>query len=156
MKNLVATPLAICLLLASTAHGQSLKDSPQVFESGNWSVVRSVDAMTDKVSCTGLYKKSPDVQLSSTGLYIVVPGGIQSVKLRFDDEPALEMRLPTEMEKKVRAIILDGSFHQRVIASARLRYESLTAVRGLASGNLDLTGIQEAAANIASGCPPKQ
>lgn len=151
MKAGLAT---LVLTIAMGAQAQtSLKDAPATLEMNNWTVLRQVDPMTDKVSCTGIYKKSPAVQVSSNGLYIRVAGGLESVTLRFDNEPARAMRLPTTMEKQVRAIILDGGDYQKALESTRIRYESLLLIRGMASGDLDISGIKEVAAHIANGCP---
>lgn len=150
MKKLLI--LTACMAMCGIAQA-GLKDATKVFTAGNWTVLRDVDKMTDKVSCTGIYKNDFGKQLAQDGLYISIRGGISSVTLRFDDSPARGMRLPTQIEKDVRAVMLEGSEFDAAIASSRLRGQVLTLVSGLQEFDLDLTGIAEASANIKSGCP---
>lgn len=151
LSQLIAIPL-LCTSLCAAAQS-SLLDAPTTFTSGDWSVRRQVDAMTDAVRCTGIYKGEPMVQVSSQGFYIRIRGGIQSVTLRFDNDPPQQMRLPTRMEKQVSAIILEGAEYEKALASKRLRYESLLLIRGMASGDVSLEGLQEAVEHIKAGCP---
>ena len=109
--------------------------------------------MKDTVSCTGIYKENYDIQLTPRTLYIRVQGGLQGVMLRFGDQPARPLRLAEEMEKKIRSIIITGSEFNDLADSNRLRYQVSTLVSGIKSDDLDLSGIQEALANIRAGCP---
>jgi hypothetical protein len=150
-----ATVLSILMLIAASngASAQSLKDSPTTLKVGSWSVLRSVDSMTDKVSCTGIYKSNYGIQLTPKALYVKVAGGIQSVTLRFNEEPPLAMRLPQKMEKDVGTVIIDGREFSQAVESSRIRLQALTLVRGLASEDLDTTGIKAAFEHIRAGCP---
>lgn len=150
MKKMIVVAI---FLAACSVQAQGLKNATKTLTVGNWTVLRDVDAMTDKVGCTGIYKGEPSIQLSDSGFYFRVTGGIEAVTLRFDSEPARQMRLATKMEKNIRAIILDGSDFSTVTNSTRLRYQVLTLVSGTQSGDLDLSGIQEALAHIRANCP---
>lgn len=151
MKKLFA--LIVCAVALSTAHA-NLKLASKVGTFGNWTVLRDVDKMTDKVSCTGIYKDDYGKQLAERGLYIQVRGGISSVTLRFDDEPPRPMRLAEKLEKDVRAVMLQGAEFDSVVAAKRLRGQVLTLVSGIQDFELDLAGISEALASIREGCPP--
>lgn len=156
MKKLIQClfVLVACVLLQPIyVRATSLSDAPTVFRAGNWSVLRAMDPMTDKVSCTGIYKDQYGIQLTSDTLYVSIRGGISSIRLRFDDEPVQNLRLATEMEKKVDAISISGADFSKLMDSRRLRVEVLTLVRGVINEDLDLAGIREARTNIEQGCP---
>jgi hypothetical protein len=153
MHRVVCTFFAFLLLEGSSCCAGSLANAPVVFKSGNWSVLRSTDAMTDKASCTGIYKDQVGIQLANDSLFISMQGGIQSVTLRFDDQPPERLRLGTEMEKELRSVRITGDEFRKLLGSSRLRVQVLTLLRGIEDRDLDLIGISEALANIRQGCP---
>lgn len=144
--------LTLCALAAGGAHA-NLKSATKVGTFGNWTILRDVDKMTDKVTCTGIYQQDYSRQLSDEGLYISVKGGISSVTLRFDDLPARPMRLAGKIEKDVRAVMLEGADFDLAVSSVRLRGQVLTLVSGVQDFELDLSGIRDAVSNIKAGCP---
>ena len=149
-KFLICSALFIA---AGSTLAQSLKDQPITLKVGNWSVLRSVDGMTDQVTCTGIYKNNYGVQLSENAMYINIAGGLQSITIRFDENPAQPMRLPSDTEKKIGSITIKDSEFSQALESNRIRIRSLTLVRGLAQEDLDITGIQTALEHIRAGCP---
>lgn len=151
----IALLTAAMLMHAAGSHAQSLKNAQTAFRSGNWTVLRSIDTMNDKVSCTGVYKANNAIQLVASAMYVTIRGGIQSVTLRFGDNPARPMRLPQKMEKDVNAVMIDGNEFSEAVQSNRLRLEVLTLVRGVATEDLDITGVQAAIESIKLGCPMK-
>lgn len=153
MKSALIAAVVVTAITAVTANAQSLKDAAVVMRAGDWKVLRSADLMTDKANCTGIYKENYGVQLAPDTLFISVSGGLQSVTLRFDDNPPSRLRLATDMEKKVRSIILSGSEFSQLRAAKRLRYQSGTLVSGVESGEIDLTDFAPALDNILQGCP---
>lgn len=151
-------PLLSLVLIAlfhiwAPVQAQSLKDAQPVFKSGNWTILRSIDPMTDKINCTGIYKSNYGVQLVSDTLYINVRGGIKSITLRFGENPAQPLRLAQEIEKAADAVVIDGNDFSQTLQTNRLRVRVLTLVRGVLTEDLDTTGIQAAVKNIQSGCP---
>lgn len=153
MTPLVPTVLFAVLVLFPGSSLGALATEPVVFKSGNWSVRRGTDPMTDKVSCTGIYKDQLGIQLSREELYVTIRGGIEGVTLRFDDQPAERMRLARKVEKQVSAVEISGDEFRKLLGSNRLRIEVLTLVRGIQNLDLDLTGISDAVNNIRQGCP---
>jgi len=109
--------------------------------------------MTDKTNCTGIYKENYGIQLVRDSLYIQIQGGIQSVTLRFGENPPKGMRLASKIEKDVGTVIISGNDFSELGQTARLRLQVLTLVRGIVNEDLDTTGIQAAVENINSGCP---
>ncbi|OYD50691.1 hypothetical protein [Acidovorax kalamii] len=153
MKKILA--IALCATALGTAQA-SLKEAAKVGTFGNWTILRDVDKMTDKVTCTGIYQQDYAKQLSDEGLYISVKGGISSVTLRFDDLPPRPMRLAGKIEKDVRAVMLEGAEYDLAISSSRLRVQVLTLISGVQNFELDLAGIKDAVANMKAGCPIPQ
>lgn len=144
---------AFAITVASSSASADLKSATVALTSGNWKVLRDKNTMTDKTDCTGIYRDDYGIQLTAESLYIRVPGGLETVTLRFGEEPARPLRLPTEMEKKVRVIILTGTDLEQLQAVSRLRYQASTLVSGIKTGDLDLTGFSSALENIRAGCP---
>jgi len=155
MKCLAINLFAVILLArGQVSQAQSLKDAQTTLKAGNWTVLRSTDTMTDKVTCTGVYRTNRGIQLSNDGLYVNIKGGIKTVTLRFGENAARPLRLPQKMERDVGAVILEGSDFADALQSNRLRLQVLTLVSGIATEDLDITGIQAAADHIKAGCPP--
>ena len=138
---------------AHTVAAAGLANEPVVFRSGKWEVRRGQDAMTDQISCTGIHSSGPRVQLSDRGFYVGIQGGVRGVTVRYDNDPPQQMRLATEMEKKVRAVIFDGADFDRVQNAKRVRIQVMTVLDQVAESDIDLTGIDQALQNIRSGCP---
>jgi hypothetical protein len=138
--------------LSISAHA-NLKSATVAFTSGNWKVLRDQDTMTDKMNCTGIYRDDYGVQLTAESLYIKISGGVESVTLRFGEDQVRPLRLATEMEKKVRVIILTGTDLEQLQTVSRLRYQASTLVSGIKTGELDLKGFSQALENIKAGCP---
>ena len=150
--NRITWSLALLLVIAP-AGAQSLKDATVAFSKGNWKVLRSVDPMTDKTSCTGIYNGDYGIQLTPETLFLSVTGGIESVFLRYDEQPPQRMRLATDMEKKIRSMIISGNNFNQLSTTSRLRYQATTLVSGIKTGELDLTDFNAALASIQQGCP---
>jgi hypothetical protein len=140
-------------LLIIDAFAADISSLPVVFETGSWRVLASTDNMTDKRTCTGVYKDNYGIQLTEDKLMLSVRGGIQFITLRFDDEPPMKGRLPVKMEKDVGVIIIEYGDFNKALNSKRLRTNVLTLVRGVSDNDIDLTGISDAVANIKAGCP---
>lgn len=134
-----------------------LKTSPIVYKSGSWSVLRSVDTMTDEVSCTGIYKDDRSIRLTRDALHITVQGGIESITLRFGEEPPEKARLASDTERRTRAISIAEKDFSRLLDYPRLRVQVITLVRGTANFDIDLAGVDGAVQNILDDCPiPRQ
>ena len=118
---------------------------PTVFSSGNWAVHRSVDPMTDKPTCTGIYHNDWNYQLNEKAFYISVRGrgGVKAVRLRFGDSPAQGLRLASETEGEVSAVIVAGTDFSSFLKSPRLRAEIATVLDNAINEDLDLTGVSD-------------
>lgn len=149
--------LTILVLLQAThlpgAHAQGFRNSTVTLQAGDWQVFRTPDPMSDKASCTGIYRGNFRVQLVEHKLYLGVIGGIESVTLRFGDQPAQDLRLPTQLERGVRAVIIEGAEFAALQSAPRLRYRVGTLINGLVDGDIDLTALPRVLEHIRAGCP---
>jgi hypothetical protein len=151
MKKILIS--ALLLLVSASASSEVLKAFKITLKTGNWSVHRSIDPMTDAVECTGFLQGSPGVQLTRVYLFVKIPGGIKTITLRFDDQPAYSTRLSSEREKSLNAIVINSIDLEQARKSSRLRVQSLTSINGVVNEDFDLTGIQAASDHILAGCP---
>lgn len=154
MKNIIRlTLLATSIALIGPAFSAGLADAQIAYKSGNWKVLRSIDTMNDTVNCTGIYKENYGIQLTKDTLYVSVRGGLRSVTLRFGEKPARPLRLAEDMEKRVDSIIISGTDFAELLEGDRLRIQASTLVSGIATEDLDISGINSALENISNGCP---
>ena len=152
-KTYFFTTFAALIALTGSVAFAGLKDAQVAFKSGNWKVLRDIDSMKDTIDCTGIYKDNYGVQLTNGTLFVSVKGGLESVTLRFGDKPARSLRLPEEMEKKIRSIIISGTDFSELMESDRLRVQASTLVSGIANQDFDLSGIKDALESIRASCP---
>ena len=101
--------------------------------------------MTDKKQCTALYDDRSNVQLTPESLAIGFGGrgGIQGYKLRLDDATAGEMQLPTDDEKQLQVIFVNGSVYDQVKASKRLRLQAITVLNSIVDEDIDMSTYAE-------------
>lgn len=146
----IAFILAACICAPAFA---DLKTAKETGVFGEWHVLQSVDKMTDAVECTGIYKNDYNIQLTEKAIYLRVSGGIESIKLRFGNDPANETRLPGEIEKKSRVVLLEDQEFRNAIYSDRLRIQVLTVISGVKEYDINSSGLVDALKHIENGCP---
>jgi hypothetical protein len=135
----IATMGVVLLVSQTSAQAQLGEVESKV---GDWTIFRSQDPMTDKPSCVAIFKAATDIQLTSNSLAIGA-NGIRGYKMRFDDLNAGEMQLPSDIEKQVGAVILEGGAFQRIMQSRRLRFQALT-YSGVENQDIDLSAAADA------------
>ena len=135
-----------CLVGPSVAAPQGLGAAPVVFTSGDWTVRKSTNTMTDKVSCTGLYLHRFDVQLTKDTFYISLKGrgGVKGYILRVDDRPAGSMQVPSQTEKAISALGITGTVFRELLGAQRLRARILTVLDSSVQKDISLVGVPEA------------
>jgi hypothetical protein len=150
MTKILSLLALLACLAPSLAAAQGLGASPAIFTSGDWTVRKSKDAMTDKVSCTGLYLKRFDVQLDADSLYISLRGrgGVQGYTLRLDDRPAGRIQLASHTEKQVSALGITGTVFKDLLGAQRLRASIITVLNSQVQEDISLVGVPEAYAVI--------
>lgn len=136
---------AACVAVMSMSAEAETGFGKQAGKAGRWTVYVDKDAMTDNVECTALFDDRAQVQLTDTSLAISLRGrgGVQGYRTRLDDGPASELKLPSEVEKDVGAIFLDGATYQTIRAARRLRLEALTVLGSLVQEDIDLSANSE-------------
>jgi hypothetical protein len=137
--------IACCVQLVFHALPASANFGEPIAISGNWTVRRTFHAITDEPSCVAIYKDRFEIQLDENDLFVSLrgPGGVSSVVLRFDDQPAKESRPASETEKKVRAANLRGREFEELMSSKRLRVQIRTTADTTIEEDLDLNGVKE-------------
>ena len=136
---------ACCLQLGFHALPASANGGEPIARSGNWTVRLILHAITDEPSCVALYKDRFEIQLDENDLFVSLRGrgGVSSVVLRFDDEPAREPRPASETEKRSRTINLSGEEFDELLSSRRLRMQIRTTAGTTIEEDLDLDGVKE-------------
>lgn len=142
----------MALVSATLVAHAGLEDAPTVFQLGKWKVLRNVDSMTDKASCTGIYDENYGVQLSKNALYLKPQGGVQGFSLRFGNSPANSMSRASDMERQLGVVVIDKKNFNRLLRSNRLRAEVLTFSGDLLGFDFDLRGINESLDYVRNRC----
>jgi hypothetical protein len=122
---------------------------------GHWKILRSKNPMSDKISCTAMYKDGGRIQLSLETLYIGFRGhgGVESYQIRIDERPAAQFKLADHMEKALSSIMLPVT--QELLSASRVRVSGLTVLQGSIELDLDLKGIRQTHTMIAGPeCAP--
>ncbi|HWD27371.1 MAG TPA: hypothetical protein VG387_09410 [Rhizomicrobium sp.] len=115
---------------------------------GDWTIYRDSDAMTDVVTCLGIYQGRPAVQLTKDSIAISLNGrgGISSYKYRLDDTPPTELRLATDTEKDIGAVVFEGDDFNAIRSANRFRFQALTILDSVVDEDISLRTAQQALA----------
>lgn len=151
MRRLVQKGLLSLLFASSSLYAA---DDKVVFTANHWKVMQSIDAMTDKKSCTAIYKDSWTIQGEDKSFYISMKGrgGLKAYKFRVGDSEPTEMRLATDMEQKVSTVIFDSDF-PAIYDAKRLRVQVVTHLSSVVNEDIDLNGLKESVDYMrANGC----
>lgn len=125
----------------------------EVFQAKSWHVNQKLDAMTDKKSCTALYKNAWTVQGTEDNLYISLRGrgGVKAYTLRIDDEAPDPFQMATASEKDISAVDLKPQF-ERIYNGKRVRVQIGTILGSILVEDIDLNGFKEAVDYIRANC----
>jgi invasion protein IalB len=118
-----------------------LREAEVLKQHGEWTIVRSKDAVTEEVSCTAVHKKGGRIQLGNDGLYLNFKGngaGVDSYRLSYDDKPAVGIRLTAPLDQ----IALKDM--GKLKSAKRVKVYVQTVVRDNVEVDLDLKGLREA------------
>jgi hypothetical protein len=150
-----AAAVAVALSMGACSAPTVRARAPQY---GYWMVYGNMfksKNMTDyAIECVGMWRMTPEVQLTDKKLYIRTRDEIGSVTLRVDDGPA-QQRQALESEKDLRAIIISGAmFDQlRMPLTRRLRGDVVSTGGAVQTFEIDVTGMSQAIEKIKAGCP---
>ena len=127
--------------MCAPAQGAGLGKKIKTF--GNWTVYRSVDAMTDDLVCTAALNGKAYIQVSIDAMYLSYygKGGVQGYQIRFDSAPALPLELSGGDQNNVE---ISGEEFQMALAAKRLRLSGLSVLKQLINEDLNITGIKPA------------
>lgn len=119
---------------------------------GKWFIYGEADPMTDKMSCIAYYGGEKFVQLTANSLAVGYGGrgGIKGYTIRFDNDQALAMELPTKIEERIGAFIIDTKDprYSRLLTAKRIRIQALTVLNSLVNDDVDLTEFSTVLARL--------
>ena len=71
-------------------------------------------------------------------------GGLDGYTLRYDDDQPLSIAIPSHIEQRVGAFVINTSDERfaKLLAAKRLRIRAVTLVSGLVDDDVDLTDLQ--------------
>lgn len=140
------------LLAIAAVPAQAKLQGERVFttEDGKWEVIRDVDSFTDEVSCTVAYVEDNGIQAAGDELYVTVKGGIRGYQMRQDDKPAGGMRIATDIEKRIDALVISEPWFEKIFEGDRLRIQVITWTNGLVNIDLNTANLQGAYETIPS------
>lgn len=79
-------------------------------------------------------------------------GGVKGYEYRLDDLPKSDMKLASDIEKKMSAVILDGSDFYQINSAKRLRIQVLPILHRLLFEDIPLAGFSNAVAYMEKYC----
>lgn len=137
--------LAIAALMMLAINPTFATEKKKVYQAGAWQVMQTQDPMTDKIGCTGIYNGDWTVQANQNVMYVSLSGrgGVRAYTLRIGDEPADKMKLASQIEKKISAVILDRDF-ERILAAKRVMVQTYTILDTVVLDDVSLDGFQGA------------
>lgn len=149
--------MRFCVLLlfvsafVASSSAQSAKDEV-IANDGNWRVQRAKDAMTDEVLCIAFFKKDDRFQLGAKSFFISYRGlgGVDTYRIRFDDEEPTERRVATPVEQRVSAVRFTQPEVKRLVKAKRLRVTTFTLLGRVRDEDIELSGIASAHAVLES------
>jgi invasion protein IalB len=118
-----------------------LREAETLKQHGEWTIMRSKDAATERVSCTAVHKKGGRYQLGNDGLYLNFKGngtGVDSYRLSYDDKPAVGVRLTAPLDQIALKDI------GKLKSAKRVKVYVQTVVKDNVEVDLDLKGLREA------------
>lgn len=146
----------VLALVGSNSVAQGL--GQRVRTLGQWTVYRSVNSMTDQVTCVATANDgSVQVTVDTFSIGYRGRGGVSSYRYRLDDGPATELHLASGIERDIGAFIIRGDEFQNILKANRIRVEALTILRGLANDDIDLTGLHSIYPTLSTNtCAPAE
>ena len=118
---------------------------------GNWDVRRSVDMMTDEVTCVATHVDNSSIQLSDDVLYISIKGGPQGFRYRVDSDHVTDLQLVSDTETEIGAIGFKQEHFRALLGASRLRIQVVTYL-SIENLDIDLSGFSGAHTHVASAC----
>jgi hypothetical protein len=137
--------IVCCVQLVLLALPAIAEFGEPIGRSGNWSVLRTLHAVTNEPSCVAIYKDRFEIRMDENDLFISLNGrgDVSSVVLQFDGDPAKQARPASEAEKKANFVGLDGAEFEELMSWKRLRAQIRTTDGAAIEEDIDLDGVKE-------------
>lgn len=120
----------------------------------NWEVRASINPMTDERTCVAIPQGSPRIQATQRMLAISFKGkgGVKGYEYRLDDKPVSPMKVASDIERDVSAVIFEGNDFSQVLSSNRLRIQVVPVLRGLHFEDINTQGLSQAVQYMRDSC----
>jgi hypothetical protein len=160
MRSLTQCAVSIFVIVtcAGMATAQSSGDMKTVARDGEWEIRQSKDSFSDKTSCVLMPSKRPHIQITNNSLYISYRGrgGIQTYKVRVDDDPPSKTELPSSIEKGIQALGFEAAAFEEILKSKRFRVEVFTVLNNIVTDDIDIAGAKRLVTRLRTLCPDKK
>lgn len=115
---------------------------------GDWTIYLDKDAMTDAITCVGIYKGRPEVQITTTSLAFSLRGrgGVSSYRYRLDDNPPSDLQIATDIQKETDGVVFEGDVFNQINQAHRFRIQFLTILGSQVTEDIDLKTLAPAIA----------
>lgn len=149
MKSWTPWIIALAALTASTAQAQKTTTVETV---GPWTVLKTTDPMTDKISCFAALTESKNVQFSPPAIFISMAGkgGVSGLQYRLDDQAATQFELASPFERRSSILSFgdagDVNRTRRIAgfsSAKRLRVQILTVLDNSVVYDIDMSSTKE-------------
>lgn len=136
---------ALILLLAQASNATMYKLSDKVEEFGKWQILKTIDPMTDKASCMGVYDKNSDIQISKYMFLISMnrKGGVKYITNRID-EGDVKVSEATQTERLNDYVVFEDEAFYPLLESKRFRVKIDTVLNKEVMFDFDMEGFKKA------------
>ncbi|TXH66746.1 MAG: hypothetical protein E6Q83_19780 [Thiothrix sp.] len=143
MKRIITG--ALIFLLTSTSNATMYRLSDKVEEFGKWQILKTVDPMTDKASCMGIYDKNLDIQIDKYSFLISMnkKGGVKYITNRID-EGDVKINEATQTERLNDYAVFEDEAFYPLLESKRFRVKIDTVLKKEVMFDFDMDGFKKA------------
>ena len=132
------TLLVALMVIAGVAQAGETKTV--IFKNSDWTSTKTVDSMTDKVSCYIANNRDREIQGSANSFYIGRDGkgNVSGYQYRLDSDPASSYILASRLEKDISAIIIPVD---KLAGKDRIRVSGLSILNTLIEVDVDISKL---------------
>ena len=152
---LVAGIAIVSAPIEDIVEAKTIQEMEVVATRGIWELRHVKDEFTDEKSCVIVVIANYDIRVSTSRLFInySTHGGAQGYQFRIDDGPVSGMQLPSEVDRRMGVIELEGRTFDKLLRAKRLRVQTLTLISGLENADINLVGLAELYLDMQKLCP---
>jgi hypothetical protein len=157
--SIVTAAIVLGLLLSGVgrAWSEAIGEMQVVASEGQWELRVGKDKFSDEKNCVIIAKNNHRIQVNLGRLFVQYRGrgGVQSYRIRLDDNAPSALKLASSIERKAGYALFDGGVFNRIPMAHRLRVQALTTRSGVVVDDLDLSGMAALYKRMQSICGGK-